>query len=309
MKKINNYLKKIFTLSIFIALILTLTSFKIKTLSCKVINSDNIAISNAEIIIADYNIYSKTNNQGYFFIDNKKLLKDFKKNTNIYIEVRATNYKTKIFRVKKSTHLEIRDRLKPFLLEQVEQPKNVAIETERPIKTEARIDTIKEIFHKQEITKNVGGATTNNIENLNNQGDGTIHVGTSNSYTINEGDKIIETTIIKEKIVEVVPFKERDCAKKEIGYLKLVNKNNTKSYNIKVSNLGKTKGPFIKAWDYYNIATKATKFIRMTSENYYILESENASGKSGMYTQGFSDSYFKDSYYINPCDTHLIAIP
>ena len=281
---------------ILLFIVILFTSFSVlKRLSGKIVNNKNEPIENAEIIIPEYELYLKTNTFGNFFISNKYLLKDFTKNKIINLEVRAKGYKTLKIKIDKINDLEIRDRLKPFILETSTK--------EKPKKEENKIqenkqDTIKEIFQNIDKTIYKDGNTTNNINTLNNNGNGTVHIG--NEYTINEGDKVIKTTIIKEKVVKVIPFEDRDCAKKKKGYLYLINKSNV-NYEIKLS---KRKSGWYSGFFTYNIYSNSTKFMTLESDYYYDIGGDNLSIKSHRYA--YVD--FKDNVFINPCDTQKVII-
>lgn len=297
---------------IILLLILILTSCKVKQknihevklqLIGKILDVENNEINEVEIISKDYSMILYSDINGNFIITRKDFIKDFMDGYDALISLKKEGFVTKKIRLNKATHFYSNNRLKFFTLIKIENPKK-AIQKTKETKTMV-VETIK----RKEPENNKDIYTDINIGEINNE-KGNIHVGpeyNDNSTTINEGDKttiINETKIIKDTKIIEIPFKERDCAKKEIGYVLIKNSYN-EGVNIKLTTYGPKKSPMAMGFDYYTIANKSSKILRLQSDYHYSLDGEKFSEKwAGTFVYGFSDGF-----YVNPCDTITIITP
>lgn len=267
----------------------------------KIIDVNNNEITDVELISKDYNMVLHTDKNGNFRITRLDFIKDFMTGYDLLIALKKEGFVAKKILLNKNTHLLGTNRLKFFTLVKISIPK--IIESKTPDKL------IVQSSDKQKVANNKDIYTDINVGTVNNK-DGNVHIGpvnNDNRTVVNEGDKttiINETKIIKDTKIVEIPFVERDCAKKEIGYLLIKNSYN-EGINIKLTTYGPKKSPMAMRFDAYTVAKKSSKLLRLQSDYHYGLDGEKFSEKwAGTFVYGFNDGF-----YITPCDTQTIFTP
>ncbi|MGB1018192.1 MAG: hypothetical protein ACPGVH_03920 [Chitinophagales bacterium] len=283
-----------------------ITNQNIISIYGKVLDDKFIELQQVEISSNDYFLKTYTDENGNFKISTKAFIDDFMDGYDILISLKKMGYESKNVVINKRTHLNGTSKLKFFSIEpKAVQEKEITKENKSNKTVIEKIETEKTETNKLENQNN----TEINVEKVVNEKDGTINFGNvtyDQSSTVNEGDNTTiynETKIIKETKTIEIPFEERECGKKNIGYIKMVN-TSSNPFEIRLAKIPPGDLGWATGYSNYKINTKAVKYLILESNHTYSFGGTDLT--KAKYSGFYSD--FKDNVFLNPCDTQVVNI-